>query len=189
MATVPSSPTLQVAASEVPTAQLNAYKAAIDFLMRNGSNVAPGGLVYCASATNTIGAASTINVALDTEVDDSDGMHVGSSSGVTVVTAGRFVFNAQALFPSTSTSRDGLTLLKTAAIGGTTSIIGQCTLPGTTAAHVIQVASPCEGVELLVGDVVTLQAFSTAGCTLTNGSGTAPNVTYNTWLSWKWLSL
>lgn len=183
MATVPASPATQAAGPNAPIAStnLNLYKAAIDFMMSSGANVQPYFFAYLAGASS-LTAGVTTTVALDTEILDTDSMHLSSNGFVTIVTAGVYQFTGQIQMPTGTSTHDAAIIARTQTGGGTITNIGQNDEQyATSITRNVQVVSPW--VPLNAGDVITLRGFNTPGGTVGPSSGSGLNVQYNTWMS------
>lgn len=169
MATLPS-PGTQTAASPISTGLLNGFRDAFNFFLRSGSNVAPYCFAYQATGQSIPGSLVQTALHLDSDVRDTDNMHLttpsGSNTFFTVNTAGLYLAGAQALLGATSSGEDALTIAQngTVMIGDNTGFIN--------AQHRINISGP---LQCAVNDVITPQVACTIANTLT---GTSPGGTF-----------
>src|SRR5580700_2495011 len=96
--------TLPVTLTDISTSTFgDPVKANVDMMMGVGTNVRPYCFCYLAGSSSLTAGTNT-TVALDTELEDSDGMHTGSNGFFTVVTAGVWMIDAQVSCPAAGTT-------------------------------------------------------------------------------------
>lgn len=165
MSSLPTSVTLPVTGTPPSSTTFGIpVKQSVDYLLNQ-----PYTLAYLGAA-QTLTAATAAVIVLNSETEDSDGMH-GVTGTFTVVTPGVYWVTGQIMFPSTSSGHDAVSLQ----YNGSTTL--ESNLPPLAVAHRYQASGP---MRCAVGDTITLSGFSTTGGALTTGAG-------NTFMSALWV--
>jgi hypothetical protein len=151
--------------------------ANLALLMRQGTNIAPYFSGYLAG-TQALSAGVSTAIALDTEIKDSDNMHVttgGSNMYLTDVTAGLLLVIAQISFPAVSSGHLSCFVQQ----NGTT--IASLDVPAlNVGAQHVQCSTI---VEASVNDVIEMFGSSVASVSALNAGAGA------TWMKALWLGL
>jgi hypothetical protein len=173
MATIPT-PHSFTAGEYATATNLDSYYTGLQFLLGvSGSNPHPYCYAYQTTA-QTLAAGTATSINLDTEVEDSDNIHVttaGSNSFFTIVTPGVYHAIAEVTFPSTASGQDFVVITHNGS-GACKSLVS-----AIATAHPLQVQAY---IRCVASDTIGLTAQSTSGGALTAGQ-------INTWMQARWV--
>lgn len=173
MATVPTPGT----ATTGPLADtlLNGYRDGINWLLGAAADARPFCYVY-QNASQSISASTSTTITFDSEVKDTDSMHVntvGSNQNITIVTPGVYDVEAGLEFSTNaSTGTRGIYILQNGAI---------FTGNASAAATASDFRNASKKIPCVAGDVLTVKCFTSTADTLVLGSAA-------TWFQALWVS-